>query len=243
MDNKQKIERLTEYLNNNINNLTEDFVFSEAGESYSTQTKYGVEYDENPYKEDGNNSKDFLIEMFKGLGYEETDYGLDIFEELQKELKDHKGVGIEEIFMDNTYNWSWNFPADVVVKIVNATANNGAMELGLYICVYIHAGGDIRGNYYPALVLKEERTQDDEWYTQGILELLTFAYLITLEFKDGSYYGYEEQNSDTYITRQDIEDILSHNEENKDCMAYKFALMLEELEDDEANDFLQELLY
>lgn len=65
---------------------------------------------------------------------------------------------------DNTYNWGWWGPTLHFNFISEETSNDVLYSSGI-LFVYLHAGGDVRGNYYGAKAFNiEELAEDAPWY-------------------------------------------------------------------------------
>lgn len=135
-----------------------------------------------------NNLDYFVEETGIDLNY---DYPSPIIDELSD-----AGIVSNKIITDNTYNWSWLGPWDIVFSTAKSKLKNE------YITIFaIHEGGDVRSNYGPNYVYTSN-------YEFGFVEELdAISASINISFKDrGSIVAYSQQDSDIWYFEVEIDD-------------------------------------
>lgn len=102
---------------------------------------------------------------------------------------------------DNTYNWGWWGPTLHFNFISEETSNDVLYSSGI-LFVYLHAGGDPRGNYYGAKAFDiEELAEDAPWYNNLYLttEITTDKGKIRLDAEDSEAYHWNVVEDETGV--------------------------------------------
>jgi hypothetical protein len=202
-----------EYFSDNLKSADIDIMFYH-GDTLDVNKSGRKEFDEIVLS-DFQTEDDFK----KSTGYDIQDFD---------QIIDPDGNELEELYAENTYNWSYLGKNDYVFRVYEDT-----MQERVFLIVSPHRGGDPRGNYGKSYV-KEYEDKDAAIY--DFAETLSFTKGIYFEFKDGSTIRYfSQQHSDVHYFEADGEDHVGVASTLEEYMSSKFKRW-------EGDDFLNDIV-
>lgn len=147
-------------------------------------------------------------------------------------------------FRDNTYNWGWWGPTMHFGFVVTDLDSADDMYSEGILFLNLHAGGDVRGNYYPAEAFKVESYADEApWYNYSLtVDIETDKGGVTLEAEGNEAYYWRviadnlpETLEDKSYTSDELEDVLNFEEESHDLWESREFKRVGKLTEDKYN--------